>query len=117
MKYEIDIHYNGFWETIAHFSEKVSIEIIIAFAVAQFENGNSLTTPADNIAVVDENTGEVLWDWRDGLSDPSAFILETNSDEAFDAFLQAFTANDDVKRRDPEDWDYDDFETEYQNSL
>ena len=110
-KYAVDIFRNRNWETIALFSDEVCLDAMIAFAGEQFNNGNSLTTPAENIAITDMTTGELLWDWENGVQEtnPSAFILEAKSDEAFDAFLQAFTANDDVKQRNPEDWDYDEF--------
>lgn len=109
-RYAVDIFRNGNWDSIALFSDEVSLDAMVAFSGEQFNNGNSLTTPAENIAVIDMMTGELLWDWESGTqTNPSAFILEAKSDEAFDAFLQAFTAGDDVKRRDPEDWDYDEF--------
>lgn len=40
----------------------------------------------------------IIWDCDDG------FVAEIQSDDDFDAFLKAFTANDDVKHH------YDDFE-------
>ena len=46
-----------------------------------------------------------------------SFIAEFTNDDDFDNFLKAFCAEDDVKRRNPEDWDYDEFEEEYQKSL
>ena len=109
-RYAVDIFRNGNWDSIALFSDEVSLDAMVAFSGEQFNNGNSLATPAENIAVIDMMTGELLWDWESGTqTNPSAFILEAKSDEAFDAFLQVFTAGDDVKRRDPKDWDYDEF--------
>ena len=46
-----------------------------------------------------------------------AFIAEFTNDDDFDAFLNAFCAHDDVKHRNPDDWDYDELEEEYQKSL
>lgn len=46
-----------------------------------------------------------------------AFIAEFTNDDDFDVFLDAFCAHDDVKHRNPEDWDYDELEEEYQKSL
>ena len=44
----------------------------------------------------------IIWDCADG------FVAEIQSDEDFDAFLEAFTRYDDVKRRDDDEWeDYD----------
>ena len=45
-----------------------------------------------------------IWDCADG------FVAEIENDDDFDAFLKAFTANDDVKRHchDDECFDYDD---------
>ena len=106
-RYAVEIFRNGNWDSIALFSDEVSLDAMVAFSGEQFNNGNSLTTPAENIAIVDITTGELLWDWESSL--PSSFILEATSDDAFDAFLKAFTADDDVKRRDPDDWDDWDF--------
>ena len=117
-RYAVDIFYNNEWNPIALFSDEVSLDAMVAFAGEQFNNGNSLTTPADNIRIIDMTTGEILWDWESGTqTEPSAFILEAKSDEAFDAFLSAFCAHDDVKHRNPDDWDYDELEEEYQKSL
>ena len=44
----------------------------------------------------------IIWDCADG------FVAEIQSDEDFDAFLKTFTANDDVKRHDDDDYDIDD---------
>ena len=46
-----------------------------------------------------------------------AFIAEFTNDDDFDAFLNAFCVHDDVKHRNPDDWDYDELEEEYQKSL
>ena len=65
-RYAIDIFYNNEWNPIALFSDKVSIEAMVAFAGEQLNNGNSLTTPANNIRIIDLMTGEMIWDWESG---------------------------------------------------
>lgn len=102
-KYAIDVFRGEDWEPIALFSDEVSLDAMVACAGAQVNADDSIL----NARVIDMTTGELLWDWESGL--PSSFILETTSDEAFDAFLKVFTADDDVKRRDPDDWDDWDF--------
>ena len=47
-------------ETIALFSDKVTIRAMAAFADEQFELGNSLLTPCKKIYIKDLTTGEVL---------------------------------------------------------
>ena len=63
-KFAVDVYYNEHWESIALFADTASLDAMIAFAETQFENGNSLTTPGENICIVDTTTGEVLWDWE-----------------------------------------------------
>lgn len=62
-KYSVDVFVNGNWETIGLFSDNVSLSAMTAFAMEQFQNGNSVDCPAEDIAVIDMDTGEVLWDW------------------------------------------------------
>ena len=47
-------------ETIALFSDKVTIRAMSAFAEEQFELGNSLLTSCKKIYIKDLTTGEVL---------------------------------------------------------
>lgn len=47
-------------ETIALFSDKVTIRAMATFAEEQFELGNSLLTPCKKIYIKDLTTGEVL---------------------------------------------------------
>lgn len=47
-------------ETIALFSDKVTIRAMTAFAEEEFELGNSLLTPCKKIYIKDLTTGEVL---------------------------------------------------------
>ena len=49
-------------ETIALFSDKVTIRAMAAFAEEQFELGNSLLTPCKKIYIKDLTTGEVLYE-------------------------------------------------------
>lgn len=48
----------------------------------------------------------IIWECNDG------FVAEIQSDEEFDAFLRAFTANDDVKRHGDDFDDFDDWDEE-----
>lgn len=64
-KYSVDVFFIDEWRTIAMFDSDCDLDNVIAFANAQFNLGNSLTTPAENIAVIDLTTGEILWDWID----------------------------------------------------
>ena len=46
----------------------------------------------------------IIWECNDG------FVAEMENDDDFDAFLKAFTANDDVKRNcHDDDFDYDEW--------
>ena len=60
----------------------------------------------------------IIWDCSDG------FVAEMENDDDFEAFLKAFTANDDVKRNchdddecfdydDGDDYDYDDCDNDF----
>ena len=60
----VSVHTLGDWESIATFSDKVNFDYVVEFAAHQFEMGNSLTTPGDNIAITDAGTGAILWDWQ-----------------------------------------------------
>ena len=71
-KYCVDVHNDQGWTSIALFSDSVSLESMITFAQEQFSNGNSLTTPGDDIAVIDMTTGEILWNWLDDTNDLTA---------------------------------------------
>lgn len=89
-KYCVNVYQNENWESIALFSDKVSLDAMIEFAIVQFENGNSLLTPGANIAVIDLDTGEVLWNWLDAENED----FEPNwidDDCGFDPYLGCFT--------------------------
>lgn len=49
-------------DTIALFSDEVTIKAMAAFAEEQFELGNSLSTPCKKIYIEDLTTGEVLYE-------------------------------------------------------
>jgi len=66
-KYSCDIHTEDGWESIALFSDKVSLDAMQAFAWEQFERGNSLSAPCDSIVITDMDTGEILWDSNDAV--------------------------------------------------
>lgn len=61
-KYCCDIHTTKGWESIALFDERVSLAAMTAFALGQYDCGNSLVTPCDAINIIDMDTGEILWD-------------------------------------------------------
>ncbi len=61
-KYACEIRTENGWETVALFSDKVSITAMIDFALSQYNCGNSLETPYDAINIIDMNTGGILWD-------------------------------------------------------
>lgn len=62
-KYSVDLYRNGDWESIALFANTCTLDAMTQFCIHQFELGNSLETPAENIAIIDMDTGEVMWDW------------------------------------------------------
>lgn len=64
-KYAVSIHTGSGWQPLALFSDVVSESAMIAFAEAQFELGNSVVTPGDNIEIVNIETGEQIWSWKD----------------------------------------------------
>lgn len=61
INYSVAIFANDVWETVAFFQDKAKFDAIIAFCVNQFESSSS----AENIAIIDTDTGEVLWNWCD----------------------------------------------------
>ena len=91
-KYSVDIYTNGNWESIALFSDKAFLPAIEEFCLAQFENGNSLSAPADNIRIILLNTAEVLWDWETYHEDEAYDDdWDYNEDMGFDPYLGCFT--------------------------
>ena len=64
-KYSVSVLHDGEWTGIALFADSVNFHAIVAFCYEQFECGNSLTTPGENIAITDLDTGEILWNWQD----------------------------------------------------
>lgn len=88
-RYSVSIYRDGEEESIALFSDKASISAMIMFADSQFDCGNSLTCPADNIRIIDMETGEVIFDWQDEHSwDEPDWI---DDDMGFDPYLGCFT--------------------------
>ena len=64
-KYSVSVLHEGERTGIALFADSVNFHAIVAFCYEQFECGNSLTTPGENIAITDLDTGEILWNWKD----------------------------------------------------
>lgn len=91
-KYSVDIHTNGNWESIALFSDKASLPAIEEFCLAQFENGNSLFAPADDIRIMFLDTTEVLWDWE-SYCEEEAYDddWDYNEDMGFDPYEGCYT--------------------------
>lgn len=58
-KYSVSVFVDNSWEGIALFADSVAFDAMIDFCVRQYEN----TASADNIAITDLETGEVLWDY------------------------------------------------------
>lgn len=67
-KYSVAVFHDGERTGIALFADSVNFHAIVAFCYEQFECGNSLTTPGENIAITDLDTGEILWDWQSAQS-------------------------------------------------
>lgn len=62
-KYSIDVFDGNKWKPVALMADTADFEAMTDFCVRQFDNGNSMTTPAENIAIIEIETGEVLWDY------------------------------------------------------
>jgi hypothetical protein len=89
-KYSCDIHTAEGWEGIALFSDKASIPAMICFADQQFDLGNSIDSPADNIRIVDMETGELIFDWEDEHYWPDD-DLNCDNDMGFDPYMGCYT--------------------------
>ena len=68
-KYSVDVCHNGEWESIALFSDRADFGAMADFCVSQFQNGNSLDCPAESIAIIDVETGEILQQWETASDD------------------------------------------------
>lgn len=91
-RYSVDVFYNGEWNPIAIFSNEASPVAIEAFCLEQFDNGNSLLAPAENIRAVDLDTGEVIFDWQEQV--PAVYNDEPadiDDDCGFDPYLGCYT--------------------------
>ena len=82
MRYCCDIHTEKGWETIALFSEQASLAAMTAFALEQYDCGNSLVTPCDAVNIIDMNTKEILWDSYSYFHDVDDFE-HTDTDSNF----------------------------------
>ena len=67
-KYSVSVLHDGERTGIALFADSVNFHAIVAFCYEQFECGNSLTTPGENIVITDLDTSEILWDWQSAQS-------------------------------------------------
>ena len=91
-KYSVSVFDGKSWEGIALFADRVDFDAMVNFCVEQFQNGNSITTPAENIHIADLETGEILWDWRqdfDPRNDPADW--DYNEDCGFDPYMGCYT--------------------------
>lgn len=91
-KYSCDIHTIEGWETVALFSDKASLAAMTAFALAQYDCGNSLEAPCDAVNVIDMDTGEILWDSYSYFHDVDDFEpADIDDDCGFDPYEGCFT--------------------------
>lgn len=67
-KYSVSTLHNGEWTGIALFADNVSFEAMEAFCLSHFDCGNALNDPANDIAITDLTTGEVIWSISDAIS-------------------------------------------------
>ena len=89
-KYSVSIFNGQSWDGVALFADKADFDAMVDFCLRQFENGNSITTPAENIAITDLETGEVLWDYCHDFEpqdDEPAFI---DDDCGFDPYMGCY---------------------------
>ena len=94
-RYSVDVYAKESWESIALFSDAVCFSAMVDFCVSQFANGNSLTLPAKDIAIIDLSTGEVIWDWGDECQTDSEpwddEPMNIDDDCGFDPYLGCYT--------------------------
>ena len=91
-KYSCDIHTEKGWESIALFDERASLAAMTAFALEQYDCGNSLEAPCDAVNVIDMDTGEILWDSYSYFHDVDDFEpADIDSDFGFDPYEGCFT--------------------------
>ena len=77
-KYSVDIWTEeGGWETVGLFSHKASKQGMMSFAKEQLCH----TSKAEDVAIVDMDTGEVLWNWT--IVDESDADIYDDADETF----------------------------------
>ncbi len=89
-RYSVSIYRDGEEESIALFSDKASIPAMILFVDNQFDCGNSPTCPADNIRIIDMETGELIFDWQDEHYWPDD-DFDCDNDVGFDPYLGCYT--------------------------
>lgn len=86
-KYSVSIWNDEHWKSIALFDDTCSIGAMIDFCVAQFMCGNSLDTPAENIAITDMETGEVVWDWESDQSESEDYFPDDVDESNYDPYM------------------------------
>ena len=90
-RYSCQVYVNGNWEGLALFADTASIDAMIHFCDEQFDLVNNLTMPAEDICLVDMETGEVLWCWSEDHPDVNEEDWGENEDCGFDPYLGCYT--------------------------
>ena len=90
-KYSVNILNDGNWESLALFAHNCDFDAMIDFCNRQFDCGNSLYTPAEDICIVDMDTGEIAWLWSDDHPEWDDEPADIDSDCGFDPYLGCFT--------------------------
>lgn len=90
-KYRISIVNGQSEECIALLTDKVNIDAMVDFCVAQFQNGNSIDAPADNIVITDYITQDILWDYNHDFERPYDEPAFIDDDCGFDPYEGCFT--------------------------
>ena len=101
-RFSLEIHTaDDGWNSVALFADTVSFSAMITCANAVYDNGNSISTPCDTAAIIDMETGEIVWDTDDLPS-----ILESGAHIVNDQVTCPPSAWGDYAK----DWDFDDDE-------
>ena len=88
-KYSINTYNDGEWTGVALFADTIDTRIIIDTACAIYENSNDYA----DVAVIDMDTGEVLWNGVDAeeYDDPDFEDWGFNEDDGFDPYMGCYT--------------------------
>ena len=90
-KYSVDILNDDNWESLALFAHNCDFNAIIDFCNSQFDCGNNLYTPADDIRIMDMDTGKIVWQWSDDHPEWDDEPSNIDDDCGFDPYLGCFT--------------------------